>query len=83
MSRLLLLIVVFAVVYLLLRSYHRQMTRSEKPGEGEPDANAESAEDMVRCTHCGVHLPKHESLTSGGYYFCNEAHRRAYEDSTK
>jgi uncharacterized protein len=29
---------------------------------------------MVRCEHCGVHLPRSESHASGGKVFCSEDH---------
>jgi len=67
MSRLLLIIAVIAVVYLLLRSFRKQA-----PGQA-----ATAAEDMVRCAHCGVHLPKGESVEAGGQFFCSAEHRDA------
>jgi uncharacterized protein len=33
---------------------------------------------MVRCIHCGVHLPRSESITSEGKFFCSEEHRRLH-----
>lgn len=74
MSRLLLLVVIAAAVYWLLRSYRKKLRRDEDRGE----AAAGQAEDMVRCAHCGVHLPKRESIQADGKFFCGEAHRRAH-----
>lgn len=71
MSRLLLLVVIAAVVYLLVRSYRR------KSGAPEKDT---VAEDMVRCAHCGVHLPRGESIQSGGKFYCSTEHRDAARD---
>ena len=68
MSRLIFLLAVVAVVYWLLRSYFKQSPKQATP---EP-----SAEEMVRCVQCGVHLPKSESILAGGEYFCSDAHRR-------
>lgn len=34
-------------------------------------------ERMVRCAHCGVHLPESDAIVEGGVHFCNDAHRRA------
>ena len=77
MSRLIIIVAVVAVVYLLLRSY-----RSRIAGEGT-SVRAEPppvhAEDMVRCVHCGVHLPRSESIMAGGKFFCSEAHRSAHQ----
>ena len=36
------------------------------------------AEPMVRCAVCGVHAPKSESLTVGGYAFCCADHARRH-----
>lgn len=69
MSRLLFLVAIIVVVYLLLRSYRRQAPKQDMPGE---------AEEMVRCAHCGVHLPKSESILAGGNYYCCDAHRREH-----
>ncbi|OGS97731.1 MAG: hypothetical protein A3K04_01540 [Gallionellales bacterium RBG_16_56_9] len=68
MSRLLLLIAIAAVVYLLIRSYRKNAPRQDKT----------VAEDMVRCAHCGVHLPKGESVQADGHFFCSAEHRDAY-----
>lgn len=67
MSRLILLLVIFAVVWWLLKSYTKQSPKQDTP---------ESSEEMVKCVKCGVHLPKSESVLSGGEFFCCEAHRR-------
>ena len=74
MSRLLLLLVIFFVIYLLLKFYRKQIRKGELPSE-----EALHAQDMVRCAHCGVHLPKHESLLIEDKYYCSEAHRRAHD----
>ena len=68
MSRLFLLVAIAAVVYLLLKSYRRNAPRPDSP-----------AEDMVRCVHCGVHLPKSESILTDGQFFCSKEHRDAYQ----
>jgi uncharacterized protein len=69
MSRLLFLLAVIVVVYLLLKSYRRQPPGQDVSG---------SAEEMVRCAQCGVHLPKSESIMAGGNFYCSDAHRRQH-----
>ncbi len=66
MSRLIFLFAVAAAVYWLLKSYSKQPTKKDETF---------NAEDMVRCSKCGVHLPKSESILAGGEFFCSEAHR--------
>jgi len=68
MSRLLLLVVIAAVVYLLIRSYRKK---------SEVQQTDAVAEDMVRCAHCGVHLPRSESIQSDGRFYCCAEHRDA------
>lgn len=72
MSRLFLLIAIVVAIYLLVRSYGKNTARQDK------SATQDVAEDMVRCAHCGVHLPKGESMLVAGKYFCSAAHRDAY-----
>lgn len=67
MGRLIFLVAIFALVYWLLRSYHREPRKPDAP---------DFSEEMVRCAQCGVHLPKSESILASGEYFCSEAHRR-------
>ena len=73
MSRLFLLLAIAAVVYLLIRSYRKNVTGQDLPGQDKA-----AAEDMVRCAHCGVHLPKSESIHADGQFFCSAEHRDAY-----
>ncbi len=73
MARLLLIIAIVAVIYLLVRSYRKNSSADSEGSDGAV------TEDMVRCAHCGVHLPKSESLLSGEEYFCGKAHHDAYQ----
>ena len=72
MSRLLIFVVIAVIVYILLKSYRKKLSGEEKHKEGE------QVEDMVRCAQCGVHLPKRESITSDGKFYCCDAHRRMH-----
>ena len=63
--------------YLLLLALgyviYRLMRRAPKP-RVPPTA----IEDMVRCRHCGIHLPKSDALADGSDYFSNESHHRLW-----
>ena len=72
MSRLIILLVIAAVVYLLFKSY-----RKDAPKQAEENP-VKKPEDMVRCAHCGVHLPIGESIRAGDQVFCCAAHRDAH-----
>jgi uncharacterized protein len=71
LSRLLFFIAIAAVVYLLLRSYRKNLPNDDAPAAPE-------AEKMVRCAQCGVHLPHSESLAVEGRFFCCAAHQNDF-----
>jgi uncharacterized protein len=71
-AKILLLLLCFAFAYWILKSYKRKIQR----GAGRP---RELSEDMVRCAHCGVHLPRSESLMSGEAFYCTPEHRRVHQ----
>lgn len=43
---------------------------SPKPAPPELDAAP-----MVRCAHCGVHVPRDRALSQDQQWYCTEAHR--------
>jgi len=68
MGRLLFVLAIVAVVYLLFRSYRKNLSGQDRA----------VTEDMVRCAHCGVHLPRGESVRAHGRDFCSVDHRDSY-----
>jgi uncharacterized protein len=72
MKYLIVVLVVLVVVWLLLRSGKR----AASPPASSASAKA-STQDMLPCSHCGVHLPKAEALLDDRGAFCSEAHRLA------
>jgi uncharacterized protein len=74
MAKILLLALVLFVVYWILRGYRRRVDRdpARPPAAG--------GEDMVKCSQCGVHLPRSESVTTRGYFYCSAEHRRQHEE---
>lgn len=71
-SKLLLLVLIGVLVYVVYRSANRV-------GRGGAPAQPKQAEDMVRCVHCGVNLPRSEALLSQGAFFCGDEHRRLHQ----
>lgn len=71
MSRLIFIIVIVALVYWLIKSYGRQLPKKDE---------SPATQDMVSCAHCGVHLPKSESLSVDGKYYCSKAHSRGQSE---
>jgi uncharacterized protein len=75
MKFVLLLIAVFALLWMLRGGLRRRM----RPPDVRPAAPKDAAQAMLTCAHCGVHLPRDEALPGRGGVFCDAAHRVAYE----
>ncbi|MEW6707788.1 MAG: PP0621 family protein [Pseudomonadota bacterium] len=41
----------------------------------KPRAKQPRLQSMVRCAHCGVHLPQDEAVAGDELFYCSEAHR--------
>ncbi len=73
MGRLLIFaLAVFGLIWLLKRAL-----------EGHTDGDARQAPrargapgDLVRCAHCGLHLPRADAHGAGGRLYCGEEHAR-------
>lgn len=72
MAKFLLVALVVAAGLWLLRAHRRRHDRTPPP--------AAPAEDMVRCAHCGINLPRGESVTAGARQFCSDAHRQQFRE---
>ena len=59
------------IIYWIMRKSGNRRNRAPSP----PAARA--PEEMVTCTHCGVHLPVSESIHAGGRHFCCVEHQHA------
>ncbi len=80
----LVLIAVLAVAYMLWRQKRLDRptrgrsgpaSSSTGPAPGQPAAAAKPQE-MIRCSHCGLHLPREDAVTgTGGRLFCSTQHR--------
>ena len=72
-------LLVFAVVFIaiwLWRKNRREEMRSRPPPQKPPAVGAPQA--MVRCAHCGLHLPAADAISGpDGAVYCSPAHRQA------
>jgi uncharacterized protein len=69
------LIILGLIFWLLYRMIHRLLN---KPKPQQPvKYKKTSGTDMVRCAHCGIHIPQSEALQRDGLDYCSKAHRDA------
>ncbi len=83
LGKLVFFLIIAALVYWLIkiRSPEETENTDEKTEEStENDTPPKALEEMVRCVHCGVHLPRSESVTSQGEFFCCNEHRLEHKD---
>ena len=67
MVRLLFWIVLIAAAFWLGRKFKL----SQQPRQ---EAKLDAPLKMVRCAHCGVHLPTDQALAQGNTWYCSQAH---------
>jgi uncharacterized protein len=75
------LLIGLALVW-LFKSWRRQSDRVSPPAD--PTSTPSRAvpkplapQVMLRCAHCGMHLPQGEAIQADGRFFCSAAHRDA------
>lgn len=73
MGRLFILIVlVLVAVWLVRRALARINASEDAPNSGSTAAR----DELVRCVHCGLLLPRAEARQSAGALYCSEEHAR-------
>ncbi|HNP50182.1 MAG TPA: PP0621 family protein [Nitrosomonas nitrosa] len=66
-------IIVLLIIYWIFKNLQRPKGTPTKPNE---------IEDMVRCAHCGLHVPRSESIAANDNYFCSNEHRKLHTKSS-
>lgn len=72
MSKLLLGVLVLLAVVWLLRGSRRGREAARRDM-----APPQAVQAMVRCAHCGVHLPQTDAVEHAGRAYCSMLHRLA------
>lgn len=67
MVRLLFWIVLIAAAFWLWRKFKVSQ-------QSRPETKLDAPLKMVRCAHCGVHLPTDRALPQGNEWYCSQAH---------
>lgn len=84
----LLIIAALLIARMISNNKARQAQKSATPKQAPPRRDAPSADKthkadpaslpmMVRCAHCGIHLPREEALLLGGQTWCSHDHAQA------
>lgn len=79
MGKLLFWIFLVIVVLFVARIAGRMAAARQSGAQGRAAGarpQPKSVESMVRCAHCGIHLPRSEALLHNGQTWCNAEHAR-------
>jgi len=76
MLRLLFWIALIAAAVWFWRKFKGQASTPKSPSERD-------AAPMVRCAHCGVHLPRDRALNLEQQWYCSQAHLEQGPDSPR
>ena len=77
MKYLVVVIVVALALWLLARGRRAGRAAASRAA----GAASTAPQDIVQCSHCGLHLPRAEALVNASGTFCGEEHRLAGQRS--
>jgi len=75
------IVIVIGVLFVARIAGRMAAARQAPPAGAKPRGTANppassAPEAMVRCAHCGIHLPRSEALLQGGRTWCSQEHAR-------
>jgi len=79
MGKLLLWAIVILAALIIMRLWtHKNAHDAARRNRAvnQPRPGAAPPESMVRCAHCGIHLPRSDALLQHGQLWCCEEHAR-------
>ncbi|WP_371128828.1 PP0621 family protein [Nitrosomonas sp. Nm132] len=74
-SKWIILIIIALLIYWGIKNLQRASKQTRKSNN--------EIEDMVCCAHCGLHIPRNESIVAGKKYFCSIDHQKLHFKSTQ
>ena len=76
LKALVVLLAVLAGVWVWKQRHLENHSRKSPLHQGQ---KPKSLENMVRCGHCGLHLPQGDAVAGRRGWYCSAAHRQAAE----
>jgi len=68
--RILVLIAIGLLLYVIIGNLLRK---------NRAESTVSKSEEMVRCSHCGLHIPEQEALKSDNKYYCSKEHLETHK----
>jgi len=60
----------------MLTHYAARKRQANEVPKQVPKSTQSSAEEMVRCKHCNIHLPRSEAVYEQGQTWCSKTHAK-------
>ncbi|CAP44677.1 PP0621 family protein [Bordetella petrii] len=81
MGKLLIWVIIILAVMMIARvasarAAHKRHSASQPPRAPARRPGGQPVESMVRCAHCGIHLPRSEAVLLDGKVWCSRDHAR-------
>ncbi len=76
MGRIFFYLVLLAVSFYVVKLIRTRLDEPLKKLKKDSNVKADSADNMVKCLHCGLHIPEKEAIKQGDKVFCSLEHAR-------
>ncbi len=67
------LIVIAIAIWLLVRVGRKLLNPPPPP----PQPSKQTFEQVVKCAHCGLHIPQNQAINEDNRWYCSPQHRDA------
>ena len=75
-GRLFLILVLLAVSLYVVKYLRTKLDQSQKHIDKDSNNNQNNKKLMVKCQHCGLHIPEKEAIKQGDNVFCSLEHAK-------
>jgi len=76
MGRIFLYLVLLAVSFYVVKLMKTRLEEPLKKLKKDDSVESSDANNMVKCLHCGLHIPEKEAIKQGDKVFCSLEHAR-------
>jgi len=76
MGRIFLYLVLLAVSLYVVKLVRTMLDKPLKKLKKDIQLNEQESSKMVKCLHCGLHIPEKEAIKQGDKVFCSLEHAR-------
>ena len=76
MGRIFLYLVLLAVSFYVVKLIKTRLDEPLKKLKKDASVDESDTNDMVKCLHCGLHIPEKEAIKQGDKVFCSLEHAR-------